>query len=101
MNNKLINRILGAAAFLISAIVYFMTVQPSVSFWDCGEFTAASYYLQVPHPPGAPLFLLIGRLFMMVPFVENLGMRMNTISVLSSAFTIMFLYFIIVKLINF
>jgi len=101
MNHKLINRILGAAAFVISAIVYFMTVQPSVSFWDCGEFIAASYYLQVPHPPGAPLFLLIGRLFMMVPFVENLGLRMNTVSILSSAFTIMFLYFVIVKLINF
>jgi len=82
-------------------VVYFLTVQPSVSFWDCGEFIAASYYLQVPHPPGAPLFLLIGRLFMMIPFAENLGFRMNAVSVLSTAFTVMFLYFIIVKLISF
>ncbi len=101
MNHKLINRVLGLIVFLISSVVYLLTVQPSVSFWDCGEFIGASYYLQVPHPPGAPLFLLIGRLFMMIPFAENLGLRMNTVSVLSSALTIMFLYFIVVKLINF
>ena len=101
MNHKLINRIIGGLVFLITFVVYALTVQPSVSFWDCGEFLAASYYLQVPHPPGAPLFLLIGRLFMMIPFVENLGLRMNYVSVLSTAFTSMFLYFIIVKLITF
>lgn len=101
MNHKLINRIIGGVVFLIAFVVYSLTVQPSVSFWDCGEFIAASYYLQVPHPPGAPLFLLIGRLFMMIPFVENLGLRMNYVSVLSTAFTAMFLYFIVVKLITF
>ncbi len=101
MKHKLINRIIGGLVFLITLIVYALTVQPSVSFWDCGEFLAASYYLQVPHPPGAPLFLLIGRFFMMIPFVENLGLRMNYVSVLSTAFTSMFLYFVIVKLITF
>lgn len=101
MNHKLINRILGGIVFLIAFVVYALTVQPSTSFWDCGEFIAASYYLQVPHPPGAPLYLLLGRLFMMVPFVENLGLRMNYLSVLSTAFTAMFLYFIVVKLISF
>lgn len=101
MNHKLINRITGLFVFLIAFVVYSLTVQPSVSFWDCGEFIAASYYLQVPHPPGAPLFLLIGRIFMMIPFVENLGLRMNYVSVLSAAFTSMFLYFVVVKLISF
>ncbi len=101
MNHKLINRISGGIVFLITLVIYALTVQPSVSFWDCGEFLAASYYLQVPHPPGAPLFLLIGRFFMMIPFVENLGLRMNYVSVLSTAFTSMFLYLIIVKLITF
>lgn len=100
MNNKLINRIIAFAVLIISTIVYFLTVQPSVSFWDCGEFSAASYYLQVPHPPGAPLFLLIGRIFMMIPFAENLGFRMNMVSVLSSGIAVMFLYLIIVKIIN-
>lgn len=101
MNTKLINTILSVLVFLVALVVYSLTVQPSVSFWDCGEFIAASYYLQVPHPPGAPLFLLIGRFFMMIPFVENLGLRMNYVSVLSTAFTAMFLYLIVVKLITF
>ncbi|MCX8010197.1 MAG: DUF2723 domain-containing protein, partial [Ignavibacteria bacterium] len=100
MNHKLINRIIGGITFLIAFIVYAITVQPSVSFWDCGEFIAASYYLQVPHPPGAPLHLIIGRLFMMLPFAENLGLRMNLWSVFSSAVTVALLYFISVKLIN-
>lgn len=101
MKHKLVNKIIGLLVFIIAFVVYSLTVQPSVSFWDCGEFLAASYYLQVPHPPGAPLFLLIGRFFMMIPFVENLGLRMNYVSVLSTAFSAMFLYFIIVKLISF
>lgn len=101
MNHKLINRIIASIVFLIAGITYTLTVQPSVSFWDCGEFIAASYYLQVPHPPGAPLHLLIGRLFMMIPFAENLGFRMNMYSVLSAALTSMFLYLVIVKLISF
>jgi hypothetical protein len=63
MNYKLTNRIFAAAVFLISLVVLILTVQPSVSFWDCGEFIAAGYYLQVPHPPGTPFFLLIGRIF--------------------------------------
>lgn len=101
MKHQLINKIIGFLVFIVAFVVYSLTVQPSVSFWDCGEFLAASYYLQVPHPPGAPLFLLIGRFFMMIPFVENLGLRMNYVSVLSTAFSAMFLYFIIVKLISF
>ncbi|NWF50934.1 MAG: DUF2723 domain-containing protein [Ignavibacteriaceae bacterium] len=100
MNLKLLHRIFTAAVFLISLIVLFLTVQPSVSFWDCGEFIAASYYLQVPHPPGTPFFLLIGRIFSMIPFAENIGLRVNIISVLSSALAVTLLYLIAVKLIN-
>lgn len=95
------NKIMALIAFFASTLVYYLTAQPSVSFWDCGEFAGASYYLQVPHPPGAPLFLLIGRIFMMIPFAENLGFRMNMVSVLSSGLTVMFLYLVTVKLINF
>ncbi len=94
------NRVTAAVVFLISFIVLLMTVQPSVSFWDCGEFIAASYSLQVPHPPGAPFFLLIGRVFSMIPFAENIGFRVNMVSVLSSALSILFLYLIIVKVIE-
>lgn len=100
MNYKLLNRIFAAVVFLISFIVLFATVQPSVSFWDCGEFLAASFYLQVPHPPGTPFFLLLGKIFSMLPFFDNVGLRINIISVLSSGLSVMFLYLIAVKLIE-
>lgn len=99
MNEKNLHRIIGFAVFLITAIVYFLTVQPSVSFWDTGEFIASAYGMQVPHPPGTPFFLILGRLFSLIPFAENIAFRVNTVSVLSSAFTVLFLYLIAVKLI--
>ncbi len=100
MNYKLFNRITALAVFLISAYVLFSTVQPSVSFWDCGEFTAAAYYLQVPHPPGTPLFTMLGRVFSIIPLAANAAFRVNTISVLASALSVLFLYLIAVKLIE-
>ena len=100
MNQKLLHKIFAAVVFVVTVIVYFSTVQPTVSFWDCGEFIASSYLMQVPHPPGTPFFILMGRVFSMIPFFDNIGLRVNTISVLSSAFTIMFLYLIVVKLVK-
>jgi len=58
-----INNLFGWIAFAISAFVYISTIEPTGSFWDCGEFIASSYKLQVGHPPGAPLFLMLGRVF--------------------------------------
>ncbi len=100
MDYKKLNRIFAAIIFLLAALTYFSTVQPSVSFWDCGEFVASSFLMQVPHPPGAPLFLLLGRVMTLIPFASNLAFRVNTISVLTSAFTIMFLYLIAVRVIE-
>jgi hypothetical protein len=100
MTGKVIHRITGLLVFIISSIQFFLTVQPSVSFWDAGEIAAASFMLQVPHPPGAPLSILIGRLFYMLPFSESLGFRVNCLSVLSSAFAVLFLYLSIVKLLR-
>ncbi len=100
MNFKILHRIIAAIVFVIAAAAYFSTVQPTASFWDCGEFIASSYLLQVPHPPGTPFFILLGRVFSMIPFADNIGLRVNAISVLSSAFTVMFLYLIAVKLIQ-
>ncbi|HKK67451.1 MAG TPA: DUF2723 domain-containing protein, partial [Bacteroidales bacterium] len=59
--------------FFFSLIVYMMTVAPTVSFWDCGEFIATSYILGVPHPPGSPLFLLLGRIFTMLPIGSDIA----------------------------
>jgi hypothetical protein len=100
MNLKLVNRIFAALVFLIAAFVFFSTAQVSVSFWDCGEFIASSYLMQVPHPPGTPFFLILGRIFTLIPFAENIAYRVNTISVLASAFSVMFLYLVIVRLIE-
>ena len=100
MNFNLLNRIIAGIVFIISFVVLFMTVQPSVSFWDCGEFIAASVSLQVPHPPGTPFFLLLGNIFSKLPIGENLGFRVNMISVISSALSILLLYLVAVKLIE-
>lgn len=67
-NYRLINNILGWAAFAIATIVYFLTVEPTTSWWDCGEYISTSFKLQVGHPPGAPLFQMIGRFFSLLAF---------------------------------
>ncbi len=100
MNLRTLHKIYAAGVFIVSIVVYWMTVQPSVSFWDCGEFIAASYYLQVPHPPGTPFFLILGNIFAKIPFFENVGFKVNLISVLSSALAVFLLYLVAVKLIN-
>ena len=73
-------------------ITYVLTMERTASFWDCGEFIACAFKLQVPHPPGAPLFLLIGRLFALLALgdVMKVAYWINMVSVLSSAFTIFF-----------
>ena len=97
-NNRL-NRIIAGIIFLVSFLVYYNTMAPTVSFWDCGEFIATSHTLGVPHPPGSPLFLIIGRVFSMIPFSPDIAFRVNLISVFVSALAVMLLYLIIVKVI--
>lgn len=99
MSHNRINRVLALVVFLIALVTYLLTVQPSVSFWDCGEFAATAYGLEVPHPPGAPLWALIGRIAMMIPFVADAGLRLNIISNLIAALAVMFLYLISIRLI--
>jgi len=90
------NNSLAWVAFLIAATIYFLTVEPTVSLWDCGEFLASSYKLEVGHPPGAPLFMLIGRFFsLFAPNREMVALFINSVSVLASAFTILFLFWTI------
>ncbi len=81
--------------FAISLATYVATLQPSVPFWDCGEFSAAIALQQVPHPPGAPLFLMYGKLFHLLPFGDP-GWRMNMISALASAGASTVLYLLLV-----
>jgi len=92
--------ILALLTFLLSWIVYMDTMAPTVSFWDCGEFIATSYTLGVPHPPGSPLYLLIGRFFAMLPIGNDIAYRVNLISPIVSSFSVMFLFLIIVQLLK-
>lgn len=93
---KLWNNILGWLAFVIAMVVYSLTVEPSVPLWDCGEFISASYSLQVVHPPGAPLFLLLGRIFSMFAMGTNanVALAVNMLSVVASALTVAFTFWI-------
>ncbi len=95
-----INTITGWIVFTVAALVYTVTVEPTVSLWDPGEFIAAAYKLQVPHSPGAPLFLLIGRIFSFLALgdVTRVAFWINMVSVICSAFTILFLFWTITML---
>jgi tetratricopeptide (TPR) repeat protein len=93
-----LNRLFAALAFVISAIVYLKTVAPTFSFWDCGEFVACSATLGIAHPPGSPLYILLGRLFAVAPIGGDIGWRINLISVFSFAFATMIGYLIAKRL---
>lgn len=95
MNYKLLNNLTGWMVFLLATIVYVITIEPTASFWDCGEFIATAYKLEVGHPPGAPFFMLMGRLFSAFVSVENAAAAVNVMSALSSSFTILFLFWTI------
>ena len=87
------NTILGWATFVIALVTYSLTVEPTLSFWDCGEYIATAAKLQVGHPPGAPLFQMIGAFFAMFATDDTkIALMVNMMSVFSSAFTILFMF---------
>lgn len=95
-----LNLILGWLSFVIAAVVYLITIEPTASFWDCGEFIASAYKLQVGHPPGAPFFMLLGRFFTLFAGdnTQLVPIMVNSLSALASAFTILFLFWTITHL---
>ncbi len=89
-----LNNLTGWIVFAIASTVYLLTMEASASFWDCGEFISACYKLQIPHPPGAPLFVILGRVFIIL-FGNNpahAAMAVNSMSAIASGFTILFLF---------
>lgn len=97
MQFKKINNLVGWVVFLMASAVYILTAEAGGSFWDCGEFVSSCFKLQIPHPPGAPLFVLLGRLFI-VFFGDNpltAAKAVNVMSALASGFTILFLFWTI------
>ena len=91
-----INRIIAACVAVLASLVYLATIEPTTSFWDCGEFIASSYKLEVGHAPGNPVFNLFARIFTLFTDVEHAAMAVNAMSALCSGFTIFFLYLTIV-----
>lgn len=100
METKRLHYGFAAVSFLVALITYTMTMQPTIPFWDCGEFAAAASTLSIPHPPGAPFWTIVGRLGMLIPTFADPVARYNFLSVLSSAASILLLYLTIVRLIR-
>ena len=102
---KKLNNIIGWSVFVIASFVYLSTIEQTVSFWDCGEYIATAYKLEVGHPPGAPLFQLLGRIFSLFadfnigdglgPATSQVAISINVMSALCSSFTILFLFWTI------
>ncbi|GAB1417739.1 DUF2723 domain-containing protein [Bacteroidales bacterium] len=100
MNFKRLNDLIGWLVFAIATLVYFLTLEPTASWWDCGEYISTAYKLQVGHPPGAPLFQMIGRFFSLFAFgdTSKVALMINVMSALSSSLTILFLFWTITLL---
>jgi len=92
--SKKLENFIAVVIFLITFAVYFSTMAPTVSFWDTGEFIATSHILGVPHPPGSPLFLLVGKFFSLIPISGDIAFRVNIFSPIISALTISLLFLI-------
>jgi len=95
-----LNTVIGIVTALVAFGVYLKTLAPSISFWDCGEFVATSICFGIPHPPGTAVFILIGRIFSLIPFADDLAYRVNMISALSSAGAVFVGYFIVTRIIR-
>ncbi|WP_106831746.1 glycosyltransferase family 117 protein [Parabacteroides pacaensis] len=98
---KLINNVLGWLVFVIASTVYLMTMEPTASFWDCGEFISSAYKLEVGHPPGAPFFMLVANLFtQLASDPSKVAMMVNSMSALFSGLTILFLFWSITHMVR-
>ena len=98
MNYKRLNDLTGWSVWLLATVVYLLTIEPTASFWDCGEFIASAYKLEVGHPPGAPMFMLLARLFSMFVPAVHAATAVNVMSAMASSFTILFLFWSITHL---
>ncbi len=97
MRFQSINNVGGWLVFAVALVTYWLTFEETASYWDCGEFIAVAYKLEVSHPLGAPMYMLLGRLFSFLAFgdVTKVAYWINSLSVIASAFTILFLFWTI------
>ena len=95
MNYTKINNVGGWITFILATLVYYFTIEETMSLWDCSEYILSAYKLEVGHPPGAPLFMMLGRLFSFFVSTDQVAFMVNMMSALSSSFTILFMYWTI------
>jgi tetratricopeptide (TPR) repeat protein len=100
MSDRTIKILVFSAIFVVVFGIYYSTVAPTASFWDCGEFVATCWIMGVPHPPGTPLFVTLGRIFAMLPLAQEPAMRINFIPLLFGAFSCGIIYLLVVKLVG-
>lgn len=100
MDYRKINRVIGFVIFGLCSAIYLYTMQPTLSFWDCGEFIATAFTVSIPHPPGAPLWTLVGKIATIFPFGSNPAVKMNALAALCSGVTVALLYLVIAAVIR-
>ena len=100
MSSRLIDRLVAGAVFAFALVLYTLTVAPTTSFWDAGEFIASVHDLQVMHPPGAPFYMLVGRLASMFAPPDLVALAVNMVSVLASALTVLLTHLVVVRLVQ-
>ena len=101
MSSTVVDRLVAGGVFLFALVLYLLTVAPTASFWDAGEFIAIASGLQVSHPPGAPFYMLIGRFFSLFAFSpEHVALAVNLVSVVASALTILLTHLVLVELVR-
>ncbi|MBN2072053.1 MAG: DUF2723 domain-containing protein [Candidatus Krumholzibacteriota bacterium] len=101
MSEKTINRSIATLIFIISLAVYVMTMAATTSFWDSGEFIATSYTLGIPHSPGTPLYVLVGRVFCLLPLALSAAQKVNLLSAVSAALGVLMAYLVMVEVVRF
>ena len=101
MSDRTTRKLTAALIFLVSLIVYVKTMAASVSFWDAGEFIAASHILGIPHSPGTPMYVLVGRVFAMLPLAMSVAQKVNLLSAFTAALGVTMVYLIIVEVVRF
>ncbi|NOY88961.1 MAG: DUF2723 domain-containing protein, partial [FCB group bacterium] len=96
-----VNALIAFLLWVFALVIYSLTKAPTLSFWDCGEFIAVGSILGIPHPPGSPLYVLIARLFSLIPFSTDVAVRINMLSVISSSLAVLLAYLTTVRMIKF
>src|SRR3990172_3011590 len=101
MNHRLHNRLAALVVFVVALMTYLMTMPPTVVYWDVGEHCAAAFGVQVQHPPGSPLLVLVMRVAAMIPMASDIAVRMILVNILASCVVVVLLYLITIRIVRF